>query len=487
MLQPLRSFFLRLSRCAEVAGSKRALAQPGAVLSYAQLVERVRGVAQWATVLPARVGLLCGRTIDAVIADLALAYAGKELVPLPDFFSDGQLSHLIRAARLSDAVADSVSAERLKRLGLSVWSLGCESTPALEPASDSARIIFTSGTTGRPKGVHSSARQMLASIDALAGATLAAASDRYLSLLPGALLLEQTAGTYLPLSVGAEIHLPGLVSPASIAAAAQTVNPTATVLVPELLAAWLAELQTLGCRAPASLRYVAVGGAPVSSRLAAAAWDQGVPVHEGYGLTECCSVVAANRPGRRRAGTVGTPLSRVAVTIDNGEIVVSSPTVMNGYLDEPLASNRWHTGDLGHFDEDGFLIVTGRRDNLIVTAAGRNISPEWIEETIAADRRIRRCVVIADQGELVAVIAPHDSSLLPGSGALKELIADAGRDLPNYAKPRRCLVLSEQEFRALDLLTRNSRPRRSAIHRLVRRSNGSFSPQLGKEERCLPI
>ena len=349
---------------------------------------RVRGVAQWATGLPRRVGIFYGKTIDAVIADLALTYAGKELVALPDFFSDAQLSHIIRTARLSDAMADSVSAERLRRLGVAVWILGCDSAPTLEPASDSARIIFTSGTTGRPKGVHLSTQQMLASVDALAMATEATSSDRYLSLLPGALLLEQIAGTYLPLSVGAEIHLTGAVS-------------------------------------------------------------RGI--------------------------------------LENGEIMVSSPTVMNGYLDEPLASNRWHTGDLGHFDEDGFLIVTGRRDNLIVTAAGRNISPEWIEETIAADRRIRRCVVIADQGELVAVIAPHDSSLLPGSGALKELIADAGRDLPNYAKPRRCLVLSEQEFRALDLLTRNSRPRRSAIHRLVRRSNGSFSPQLGKEERCLPI
>jgi long-subunit acyl-CoA synthetase (AMP-forming) len=483
----LRSFFHRLSRQAEVAGGKRALTEPGAHLSYAQLVAQIRGAAKWAAALPARVGLICRRTVDAVVADLALAYAGKELVPLPDFFSDAQLLHMIGAARLSDAVADSISAERLKRLGLSVWSLGCESTPALEPASDSARIIFTSGTTGRPKGVHLSAQQMLASVDALARATLAAASDRYLSLLPGALLLEQIAGTYLPLSVGAEIHLPGALPPASIAAAAQTVNPTATVLVPELLAAWLAELQTLGCRAPASLRYVAIGGAPVSSRLAAAAWERGVPVHEGYGLSECCSVVAVNRPGRRRAGTVGTPLLGVEVTIEDGEILVGGPTVMNGYLDEPLDSGLWHTGDLGHFNEDGFLVVTGRRDNLIVTAAGRNISPEWIEEAITANCRIRRCVVIADKGELVAVIAPHDSSLLPGSAELKELIADAGRDLPDYAKPRRCLVLSEREFRALDLLTPNSRPRRSAIHRLVRRSNGSFYPQLGKEERCLPI
>ena len=190
----MRKFFQRLSRCAEVGGAKRAFAAPGAVLSYAELVARVRGVAHWATGLPRRVGIFYGKTIDAVIADLALTYAGKELVALPDFFSDAQLSHIIRTARLSDAMADSVSAERLRRLGVAVWILGCDSAPTLEPASDSARIIFTSGTTGRPKGVHLSTQQMLASVDALAMATEATSSDRYLSLLPGALLLEQIAG-----------------------------------------------------------------------------------------------------------------------------------------------------------------------------------------------------------------------------------------------------------------------------------------------------
>jgi len=148
----------------------------------------------------------------------------------------------------------------------------------------------------------------------------------------------------------------------------------------------------------------------VSGQLAADAWEHGVPVHEGYGLSECCSVVSVNRPGARRAGTVGRPLAGIEATIENGEIVVSSPTVMNGYLDEPPASGSWRTGDLGHFDEQGFLIVTGRRDNIIVTAAGRNISPEWIEETIAADRRISRCVLVAERGELVAVVTPTCSS-----------------------------------------------------------------------------
>jgi long-subunit acyl-CoA synthetase (AMP-forming) len=172
------------------------------------------------------------------------------------------------------------------------------------------------------------------------------------------------------------------------------------------------------------------------------------------------------------------------VAIDNGEIVVSSPTLMNGYLNAQPVSGRWHTGDLGHFDEEGFLVVTGRKDNIIVTAAGRNISPEWIEERIAADSRIGRCVLVADEGELNAVIVPRDCA---GSAAAANVIAEALHDLPDYAKPRRFVILAEQELRALDLLTANGRPRRSEIRRFVSASSNSFSAQIGKEAQCLHI
>ena len=181
----------------------------------------------------------------------------------------------------------------------------------------------------QPTSAHASAM-------ALAKATDASSADRYLSVLPSALLLEQISGIYAPLSVGAQIHLPwespGRSGNDSIAAAAQEGQVTVTVLVPELLAAWLRQLQAMDRSGPSSLRYVAVGGAPISRQLAAAAWEQGLPVHEGYGLSECCSVVSLNRPGDRRVGTVGRPLPGVQVTIDNGEIVVSGPTVMKGYL-----------------------------------------------------------------------------------------------------------------------------------------------------------
>jgi long-chain acyl-CoA synthetase len=475
----MREFFEGLLHQAAVAGDNAALVSANGVLSYRALVERVRGHAQWATRLPDRVGLLFVKGADYVVCDLALSFAGKELVPLPEFFSDAQILHIAQVAQLSDVVADQASAERAKRLGLTVHELDAESVTNIAPASSAGRIIFTSGTTGKPKGVCLSERQLLASVAALVEASRASAADRYLSVLPNALLLEQIAGTYLPLSVGAAIHLPGILpaSPAGQLTAAEQAHVTATVLVPELLAAWVKELQARGNRGPASLRFIAVGGAPVARHLATAAWQHGLPVYEGYGLSECSSVVCVNRPDARRAGTVGRPLSGVAVAVDEGEIVVSGATVMNGYVGEPPISGSWHTGDLGHFDADGFLIVTGRKDNVIVTAAGRNISPEWVEDIIAADSRVGRCVVVAHETELVALIIPTDASVCSDFPALHDLVNSAARELPDYAKPRRYLAMSDQEFRRLDLLTANSRPRRSEVSQVVAERSRSLRVQ----------
>ena len=459
-------FFEGLHRRAAAAGQRPAIVSADGALSYAALLQQVRGKARSAASLPHRIGLLAANGTDSIVCDLALSFAGKEVVPLPEFFSDAQLSHIIQSARLTDAVTDARSIERARRLGLVIHHLSADAVPDISPAKQTSRIIFTSGTTGKPKGVCLSGNQLLASVRALAEATLAGAEDRYLSVLPSSLLLEQVAGMYLPLSVGAAILVLGAqaASPGGqLTLAAERAGATATVLVPELLLAWLKELQAIGRRSPPALRFIAVGGAPVTQQLAAAAWAQGLPVYEGYGLSECCSVVCLNRPDARRPGTVGKPLRNLQVTIENGEIVVSGPTVMSGYVGEPPMSGAWRTGDLGDFDADGFLRLSGRKDNIIVTAAGRNISPEWIEQVIAADGRIKRCVVVAHERELAALVIPENSSLCGDFPAMRDLITIAVRDLPDYAKPRRYLAMSDQEFRSLDLLTANQRPRRPEI------------------------
>jgi len=145
----------------------------------------------------------------------------------------------------------------------------------------------------------------------------------------------------------------------------------------------------------------------VPLQVAEMAWQLGIPVHEGYGLSECCSVVAVNRPGERCSGTVGRPLNGLDVSIVSGEIVVDGPSITDGYLGQDPAQRPWRTGDLGAIDQDGFLTIHGRKDNLIVTSFGRNISPEWIETMLLGDLRIAFCAVVG-HGEpyLTVVIIP---------------------------------------------------------------------------------
>jgi len=257
------------------------------------------------------------------------------------------------------------------------------------------------------------------------------------------------------------------------------------VLVPSLLSAWTAQLEYSGAVAPRNLRFVAAGGAHVPERLARAARRVGIPVHEGYGLTECCSVVALNRPGACKAGTVGRPLHGIKVTIEDDEIVVRGPTVMDGYLNHEAIrpAGVWRTGDLGAFDAEGRLIVLGRRDSMLVTAAGRNIVPEWIESMVTADPRLAHCVLVdPGSGGLTAVLVPFDRF----AGAFRAMSEDARAQhlaelvaaAPDYAKPARSIVVAQSDFRRQGLLTANGRPRRRAVEAVFARaeSNGPRAP-----------
>ena len=198
-----------------------------------------------------------------------------------------------------------------------------------------------------------------------------------------------------------------------------------------------------GGGAPGSLRFVAVGGAATAPSVIAAALDIGIPVHEGYGLSECCAVVAVNRPGDNKPGTVGLVLDGVEVVLDHGEITVSGPTVMAGYLNGGRAPHVWRTGNLGHF-ENGRQVVDGRMDALLVTGAGRNISPEWVEQRVNADPRVASSVlgIRGCDSALVLIVAVV---------ALISLLEIAGllADLPDYAKPCAAILTTPSEPRLL--------------------------------------
>jgi len=152
----------------------------------------------------------------------------------------------------------------------------------------------------------------------------------------------------------------------------------------------LEELIALGAR-----KFVACGGATLASSLIERARALGMPLYQGFGLSECTTVVSLNSAENNRPGSAGIPLPHVSVEIStDGEVVVHSNALMSGYLgQETRKITRYPTGDLGYMDNDGFLYITGRKDSAFALSSGRNISPEWVEGGLLASNAVRQALV----------------------------------------------------------------------------------------------
>lgn len=468
----MREVLHAIHATASRAAHRIAITDAQGALSYGELAAAIAATAQALAVTPPVVGLLMPRDRRHAAADLALAALGRTIVPLPDFFSPGQWRHMIVDAGVAVVVTTAEYRDRL--IGLDVPVLVLEhpvSAPWPEPLP-SRRVIYTSGTTGAPKGVVLEESALAASLNGLERAAAAGPADVHLSVLPFALLLEQLAGVLLPLKLGARIHIAA--TPQAAPAEAEQVGATTSVLVPELLAGWVAWLRRTGRRAPATLRFVAVGGAPVGEALADEAWSLCLPVHEGYGLSECCSVVTVNRPGERRPGTVGRPLDGVRVDIEDGEIVVRGATLMTGYLGGRATDGVWRTGDCGRMLPDGTLLVLGRKDDVVITANGRNIHPEWIEPMLLADPGIRACAIVSGHAGLRAAVepAPDAAGLSPAQWLPRLQVLT--QSAPPYARPAEVAVIAPAEAQAHSLFTMDGRPRRRRIAHFLEEAEMSF-------------
>lgn len=462
---------MALCRHADRAPDAVAFRDDRGAATRRQILRRIGAVARQVAGLEGPLGLLATSDTDGVATMLGCLWAGKTVVPLPSFFSPAQLEHVVRDAGAIAVLAVGTAPAAGPGVA-AIEATRAEADPP--PLAEAWRLVaYSSGTTGAPKGVMLQNRQIDRVAGSLAAAIDADARDRYLSVLPLALLLEQVAAVHVPLLVGGQSTLsqalPALAlrgDGQAIAAAIHAGRPTVLSLVPQVLGAWAAALGRRGERAPDCLRVVAVGGAPLAAGLARAAEGLGIPVYEGYGLTECGSVVALNRAGANRPGTVGKPLDGVTVEIEDDEIVVKGETVMEGYLHGPRANGVWRTGDIGAIDATGHLVVRGRKDAMLVTSLGRNIHPEWIEAMLQEDPRIALAVLCTDGG-------PWPVAVLELSAAGRRWMAEAQQAsplrlvqecaaaAPDYARPRRVVVAGEGELRAL--LTANGRPRRSAI------------------------
>ncbi|HEY8485717.1 MAG TPA: long-chain fatty acid--CoA ligase [Longimicrobiales bacterium] len=329
---------------------------------------------------------------------------------------------------------------------------------------DLATIIYTSGTTGEPKGVMLTHANVYSNVRAVERVIEVSPSDVVLSFLPLSHVFERMADYYL-FWKGCTIAYAE-----SIEAIAQNmveVRPTLMVGTPRLyekvyarvmeagglkrrvvewakgVAVRWAEARSEG-RSPGlalrlerlladglvyrklrertggRIRFFVSGGAPLSPEVGKFFYGAGLPVYEGYGLTETSPVTNVNTPAEFRFGTVGKPVPGTEIMIaEDGEILVRGPQVMKGYFNQPEATREvidedgwFHTGDVGEIDEDGFLRITDRKKDLIVTAGGKNIAPQPIENRVKLNRFVAEAVVIGDRRPYpVMLVVPNFEAL----------------------------------------------------------------------------
>ena len=331
---------------------------------------------------------------------------------------------------------------------------------------DIATIIYTSGTTGEPKGAVLTHGNIASNVDACLQVIELLPTDRSLSFLPLSHIFERMAGLYAMLAAGVTIAYAHSID--SVASDAVQVRPTIITGVPRFyekvyarvmdnahtlsplqrrifdwgLARGLARTRArfagrpraagpfdaiadllvgrkIRARVGGRLRFCISGGAPLAPDIMEFFFAVGIPVVEGYGLTETSPVICLNRRGDERPGAVGPPIPGVEVAIaETGEILTRGPCVMQGYWGNPaatreaLADGWFHTGDIGHLDERGRLVITDRLKDLIVTAGGKKVAPQPIEAELKKSPWVSEAVLIGDQRPFVTcLVVPNFATL----------------------------------------------------------------------------
>jgi long-chain acyl-CoA synthetase len=399
---------------------------------------------------------------EAVAAVVSSDRLAKRLVPALAGASAIKLLVSMEPLREAEGLAVPVLSWT-EALALGERSDGATSDPAASLTRDDiACFIYTSGTGGNPKGVMLTHGNILANVAGAHGVleTLGLDDEVFLSFLPLSHAYEHTAGQFLPMAVGAQIYYADGLE--ALASNFVEVRPTIVACVPRLYEVMRERIlkgmarqkglkpklfartvalgskayerpDTLGpvervtnrvldklVRATVRARFggrikaLVSGGAPLNYEVGLFFTALGVPLFQGYGLTECSPVISVNGPGQVKLHTVGRPIAEVEVKIaDDGEILVRGTSVMRGYWRDEAATSEalrdgWlHTGDIGVIDVDGFLQITDRKKDIIVNSGGDNVAPQRVEGVLALQPEIAQAIVYGDRRpHLVALIVP---------------------------------------------------------------------------------
>jgi long-chain acyl-CoA synthetase len=400
-------------------------------------------------------------------AELIFVSGAAQLQKILEIQNDlPELKHIVAFEAVEENAEKTIAFSDLENLGQKYWEEnrgGYETLWIAALPDDVATIIYTSGTTGEPKGVMLSHRNILANVEQIVTSIELSENDSFLSFLPLAHVYERTAGYYLPTRLGAKISY--CESLFTVDKNMKEVAPTIMFSVPrlydsikeKLVAAAnslpenqqdkyrdaLALAQKVGAhkghlpraatpslvenvkyklydamvyskirdKFGGKLRFFVAGGAPLPPQIGALFLGMNVVILEGYGLTETAPVIAVNRPGEVRLGTVGKVLENLEVKIENdGEICVRGASIMKGYWNKPeatrevLTDDGWfHTGDVGVLQGD-ILQITDRKKDLLVLANGKKVAPAPIELQILQSEYVSQIVLVGDKLKAVAAL-----------------------------------------------------------------------------------
>ncbi len=436
------------------------------------------------------IGLLSENRPEWAIAYLAIIAAGKTVVPIDANLKNNEIAWIINHAGLRTVIASDKFQDNLSGISsdLQIFSFAPDSenywlqlssdgdTPPAAGPDTPAVLIYTSGTTGIPKAVELTHRNLTANLDGIRGALVFNQDDVFLSVLPLHHTFEATCGFLAPITSGSTIIYARSLKSRDILDGIALNKVTVMTGVPLLFEKMYHKLRRGIADAPAhrralyrslwtvaglgwklgaeetgrrlfgslreraglgTIRMFVSGGAPLPAEISRFFNYLGFNLMQGYGLTECSPVVAVNLPGDIRFGSVGPPLKNLEIKIDNpnpagiGEILVRGDSTTPGYrgnkeATEELYSGDWLcTGDVGTL-KDGHLWITGRQKNVIISAAGKNVYPEELEERLVTSLYVMEAVVLGrrkegKQGEDVfAVIVPDIDQFKAEFGMLPE-------------------------------------------------------------------